>query len=115
MAKKKSKKTEEVIEILEEDIPPKDSGKSWSEEIEMAGQDVMKFIRNIWTEANVRRIIVRNDAGDTLLNLPVGLGVFGVIFPYLLVPTAIVAVIGLANKCTVTVERRATEEEEVSA
>ncbi|MEM7802032.1 MAG: DUF4342 domain-containing protein [Chloroflexota bacterium] len=117
MSKKKAKakakeKVEEIIEITEEDVAKSDPGRSWSEEFEMAGKDVMGFIKGVWNEANVRRIIVRNENGETLLNLPIAVGVGLVVVPQLIIASAVGVLIALATKCTVKIERVAEPAEE---
>jgi len=116
MAKKKSKAEEpEVIEITEEDVAAEDSGRSWTEEFEMAGGEVMGFIKNIWREGNVRRIIIRNEAGDTIVNMPVAVGALGLIPPLtgaMIALTAVGAIVALVSKCKISVERHATDEKE---
>ena len=115
MAKKKAKKAEEpeVIEITEEDVAAEDTGRSWTEEFEMAGGEVMGFIKKIWREGNVRRIIVRNESGETIVNMPVAVGAIGLFPPVtgaVIALTAIGAIVALVSKCKISVERHATEE-----
>ncbi len=115
MAKKKeAKKAEpEVIEITEEEIVADDGGRNWSEDIEMAGDEVKGFLKNLWTEGNVRRVVVRNEAGETVMNLPVAVGALG-LFPPLTTAVIGVAAVGTAvallSKCKITIERHAPEE-----
>ncbi|MFT5193277.1 MAG: hypothetical protein ACI9EW_003742 [Cellvibrionaceae bacterium] len=105
----------EVIEITEEDVAAADGGRSWTEEFEMAGGEVMGFIKKIWREGNIRRIIIRNETGDTIINIPVSVGALGLIQPLfapILALTAVGAIVALISKCKISVERVATEEEE---
>ena len=116
MAKKKAKKAEEpeVIEITEEDVAAEDSGRSWTEEFEMAGGEVMGFIKNLWKEGNVRRIVIRNEAGETLVNLPVAVGALGLIPPLfgpVIALSAVGAIVALVSKCKISVERQGGEDE----
>jgi len=54
-------------------------------------------------EGNIRRIAVRNEAGETLLEIPVTVGFIGVLLaPYL---AALGAIAAMATKCTIAVER----------
>ena len=114
MAKKKAKAEKpEVIEITEEDVAAEDTGRSWTEEFEMAGGEVMGFIKKIWREGNVRRIIVRNEAGETIVNMPIAVGAIGLFPPItgaVIALTAIGAIVALVSKCKISVERHATDE-----
>lgn len=114
MAKKKEKSAKEkaadVVEIVvEEESSAEENGRNWSEELEDAGREVKGFLKNAWTEGNIRRVVVRNEAGDTILNIPVAVGALGLI-PPLTGPVVGVSVLGaaiaMATKCTINIERR---------
>jgi hypothetical protein len=73
------------------------------ESIEVKGDDLVGRIKEIVHEGNVRRIIIKNDEGEKLIELPVTVGVIGT----LLAPplAAVGAVAALVAKCTIEVER----------
>lgn len=74
------------------------------EKFEVASDDLVKKIKEILHEANVTKIIVENEQGKTLLEIPVTVGVVGALFaPWL---AALGAIGAIATKCTVKVERR---------
>jgi CBS domain-containing protein len=66
--------------------------------------DLIKTVKKLLHEGNVRRIIIKDDKGKTLLELPVTVGVVGaIIAPWL----AALGVIGaLATNCTIVVVRK---------
>ena len=74
-----------------------------TEDIRVAGDEVLSKIREIIREGNVRRVSIKNADGETLLEVPLTIGVVGA----LLLPTAaaIGAVAALVTDCTITVER----------
>ncbi len=73
------------------------------EEHKVNSQDLMAKIRNLIREGNVRRIIVRNPKGGTLLNIPLSAGVVGVVLlPFM---SAIAALAAVASDYTIVVER----------
>ncbi|MEM9773608.1 MAG: DUF4342 domain-containing protein [Chloroflexota bacterium] len=119
MAKKKAKAEKpEVIEVTEEDVKAEDTGRTWTEEFEMAGGEVKNFLKTVWTEGNVRRVIVRNEQGDTIVNIPVAVGALGLIPPLtgpVVAITVVGAVVALATKCKIAVERHEPAEKEVAA
>lgn len=74
-----------------------------TETIEVAGDDLVAKIKEIVHEGNVRRIIIKNEEGEQLIEVPLTIGVVGA----LLLPAlaAIGAVAALVAKCTIEVER----------
>ena len=74
-----------------------------TESMEVKGDDLVGRIKEIVHEGNVRRIIIKNDEGEKLIELPVTVGVIGT----LLAPplAAVGAVAALVAKCTIEVER----------
>jgi len=55
-------------------------------------------------EGNVTRIIVKDEKGKVLLEIPVTMGVIGIVLAPWLAPLGVIA--ALATDCTVVVERR---------
>jgi hypothetical protein len=78
-------------------------GRTRREEHRVSGERVIEKIKQVVHEGNVRRIIIKNDDGRTLLEVPLSVGVVGA----LLVPTlaAIGAVAALVTSCSIVVER----------
>ena len=74
-----------------------------AEELKVSADDLVKTVKQLLHEGNVRRIIVKDEKGKTLLDIPVTIGVVGtLIAPWL----AALGVIGaLATNCTIVVER----------
>jgi len=75
------------------------------EDIKVAGEKAVETVKNLVKEGNVRRIKVKNGEGDTVLSIPLTIGVIGVsVAPVL---AAIGAVAGLMTECTISVVRDA--------
>jgi len=74
-----------------------------TEELKVSADDLVKTVKQLLHEGNVRRIVVKDEKGKILLDIPVTIGVVGtIIAPWL----AALGVIGaLATKCTIMVER----------
>ena len=73
------------------------------EEIKVAGTKLKDALKNILREGNVRRVIVRNSRGRTLLDMPLTAGVAGaVLLPFW---AAIAGIVALAKEFTIVVER----------
>ena len=64
----------------------------------------MAKVKELVHEGNVRRITIKNEQGDSILEFPLTAGVIGVAL--LPVWAAIGAVLALVANCTIVVERR---------
>ena len=73
------------------------------EEFKVTGEEVLKTIKKLVKEGNVRRIIIKNEEGKVLVEFPLTFGVIGAA----LLPmwAAIGAVAALVTKCTIVVEK----------
>ncbi len=73
------------------------------DEFQIKGEEVLTKVRELVHEGNVRRIIIQNADGKTVLEVPLTVGVVGA----LLLPTAaaIGAVAALVTDCTIKVIR----------
>lgn len=75
-----------------------------SEEHEVPGAHLVAKAKEIIHEGNVRRIIVKNDQGQTVIELPLTAGVVGAVLAPAL--AALGAIAALAARYTLVVERR---------
>jgi uncharacterized membrane protein YvbJ len=74
------------------------------ETFSVSSEDLVQKVKELVHEGNVRRIIINNDEGKTLLDIPVTVGVIGIVLvPWL---AAIGAIAALATNCTIVVERQ---------
>lgn len=74
------------------------------ESFKVSGEDVVKKVKELIKEGNIRRIVIQNEEGKTIIEIPLTLGVVGVAF--LPVWAAIGAVAALLAKCTIIVEKK---------
>ncbi len=80
-------------------ITPQDDGdekKTFNEELEVAGNQLVDRVKEILEEGNVRRLIIRNQDGKTLLEIPLTIGAVagGALLLYIGPVLAALAVIG---------------------
>jgi hypothetical protein len=75
-----------------------------TEEFRIRGEELLAKAKELVREGNVRRLIIKNDQGVTLIEAPLTVGVLGAAL--LPVWAAIGAVAALAADCTIVVERR---------
>ena len=85
---------------------------AFSEEVEVAGTQLMEEVNRLLAEGNVRRLQIRSEKGDVYLSVPltagaVAGGVVVVAAPWL---AAIAAIAGLASKLKVEIARHPAAE-----
>jgi len=74
------------------------------EEFTVSSKDLIEKVEQLLHEGNVTRIIIKNEKGKTLLEIPATIGVVGIVLvPWL---AALGAIAALAAKCQIVVERR---------
>lgn len=74
------------------------------EEYSVCGEDLLSRVKELVREGNIRRITIRSDEGNTLIEIPLAIGVVGAML--LPVWAAIGAIAALVTNCTIAVERR---------
>lgn len=78
------------------------------EEFKVSGEDLLRQVKRIINEGNVRRIIIKNKDGKNLIELPLTIGVVGAVLAPML--AAVGAIAALVTECTIIVEREITDE-----
>lgn len=79
-------------------------GKVAREEFSVSSDDLVKRVKDLLHEGNVTRIIVKDEQGRVLFEVPATAGVVGIVLaPWL---AALGAIAALATRCTIAVERR---------
>ncbi len=75
-----------------------------TEEFKVSGEEILKKVKEIIKEGNARRIIVKNEKGETIVEIPLTFAVVGaVLLPVL---AAVGAIAGILTKCTLVVEKK---------
>ena len=83
--------------------------KTLTETYKVHGDEAVKKVKELVNEGNVRRIAIANEDGETLIEIPLTIGVVGVaLMP---VAAAVGAVTAMLTECTITVERQEPEAE----
>ena len=73
-------------------------------EFNVRGEDLLKKVKDLIREGNVRRIIIKDEQGKTYLEIPLTVGVVGVVLAPVL--AAIGALAALAGNFTIQVVKR---------
>ena len=81
-----------------------DKKESSQESFKVSGEDILARIKEIINEGNARRIIIKNDKDETILEFPMTIGAVGVVLAPIF--AAVGAIAALATDCTIIVEKR---------
>ena len=73
------------------------------EEFKITGDELVAKIKELIHEGNINRLIIKNEEGKTMIEVPLTLGVVGVIMAP--VWAAIGAIAALASNLTIVVQR----------
>ncbi len=73
------------------------------EEFKVSGEELLRKVKELIAEGNVRRIIIKNKEGKSLVELPLTVGVVGALLAPVL--AAVGAIAALVSECTIVVER----------
>jgi len=76
--------------------------KTVREEFRISGEQLVKKVKDLIHEGNIRRVTVRQD-NRTILEIPLTVGVAGIMFAPTL--AALGAVAALVSECTIIVEK----------
>jgi len=80
-----------------------DTEKVRSEEFRVSGEELLAKFKELVREGNVRRVVIKNEGGKTLIDLPLTVGVVGaVVAPQ---AAAVGAIAALLGHCTIVIER----------
>ncbi len=75
-----------------------------TEEVRVSGEGLVARVKELVHQGNIRRIIVKNDEGHTIIEIPLTMGVVGAFFLPLWV--ALGSIAALASHYTLVVEKR---------
>ena len=78
-----------------------------TEEFKVNGEDLLKKVKHLIAEGNIRRITIRNKDGKNIVELPLAVGVVGAVLAPPL--AAVGAIAALVTECTILVERVAPD------
>jgi hypothetical protein len=73
------------------------------EEFEVSGERIVAEIKELVHEGNIRRVVIKNEEGKTLIDIPLTVSVLGVLVAPQL--AALGAIAALLTKATIVVEK----------
>ncbi len=77
--------------------------KTRTEEFQLNGDALLAKVKELLHEGNIRRVVIKNEEGRTLIDIPLTVGVVGAILAPQL--AAIGAIAALVTRGTIVVER----------
>ncbi len=75
-----------------------------TEEYKVSGDQIVKKVKQLIKEGNARRIMIKNEKDEIVLEIPLTLGAVGAIFAPVL--AAVGALAALMTNCTIVVEKK---------
>lgn len=77
--------------------------KTKKEEFKVSGDELLKKIKELVREGNIRKITIKDKSGKELIVFPLTIGVVGAVLAPVL--AAVGAIAALINECTISVEK----------
>lgn len=75
-----------------------------TEEFRVSGEEILRKVKEIIAAGNARRIIIKNEKGDTMLEIPLTVALVGAVLAPVL--AAVGAMAALVTHCTIVVEKK---------
>lgn len=75
-----------------------------TEEFKVSGEELLARIKELIRAGNIRRIILKNEAGETVIEIPLTIGLVGAAVAPVL--AAVGAIAALVARWTIIVEKR---------
>jgi hypothetical protein len=75
-----------------------------NETFEVKGDDLLAKVKELIHQGNIRKIIIKDKEGNSIIELPLTIGVVGAVLAPPL--AAVGAIAALVSECTITVERK---------
>ena len=86
-----------------------DNKKSNQESFRVSGDELLGKVKEIIKEGNARRIIIKNEKEETIIEFPLTIGAIGVVLAPIF--AAVGALAALATHCIIIVDKRDNVEE----
>jgi len=74
------------------------------EEFKVSGEDIIEKIKEVIKEGNAKRIIIKNEDGESVAEFSLTVGAVGALVAPVL--AAVGAIAALLTKCTIVVEKK---------
>jgi repressor of nif and glnA expression len=78
------------------------------ESFKVSGDEILSKVKEIIKEGNAKKVIIRNEKDETIMEFPLTIGAIGVVLAPMF--AAIGTIAALATDCTIIVEKREMQE-----
>jgi hypothetical protein len=78
------------------------------ESFKVSGDELLSKIKEIIKEGNARKVIIKNEKEETIMEFPLTIGAIGVVLAPMFAAIGVIA--ALATDCTIVVEKREMQE-----
>ncbi len=75
-----------------------------TEEFRVSGEDILRKVKEIIAAGNARRIIIKTEKGESMLEIPLTVALVGAVLAPVL--AAVGAMAALITHCTIVVEKK---------
>lgn len=82
--------------------------KSYHESFKVTGEEILSKVKEIIKDGNARKIIIKNEKDEIIMEFPLTVGAVGVFVAPVL--AAVGALAAVATNCTIIVEKRNKED-----
>ena len=90
-------------------LPMPETNRTFIEELQITGDKLIDTIKDLIHEGNVRHIVIKNPEGATILEVPVSVGMIGLLLAPVLAAVGAIAVFAADFKVVVTRDVPPTE------
>ncbi len=80
---------------------------TYQESFKVSGDEILTKIKEIIKEGNARRILIKNEKEETIMEFPLTVGAIGIVLAPIFAAVGTLA--ALATKCTIIVEKKVDE------
>jgi len=90
--------------MIKKTASKKTAPKNKQEQFKIYGHELLGKVKELIKEGNIQRIIIKNEKGKVMMEIPMTFAVVGTVFAPVL--AAVGALAALMTKCTLEVERK---------
>jgi hypothetical protein len=81
------------------------------ESFKVSGDELLSKVKEIVKEGNARKVIIKNEKDETIMEFPLTIGAIGVVLAPMF--AAVGAIAALATDCTIVVEKKDKKAEDI--
>lgn len=79
-----------------------------TEEFKLSGNDIIRKLKELLNEGNIRKITIKNKDGKVIAEFPLTFGLVGTVVAPVL--AAVGTIVALASECTISVQKEVDED-----